>query len=517
MSFECTSVCEERSFVLALTRLNLVKSRHCSSENPISTLVSCLSTIRPRTEVMADIQSLKEGSDDRIPIEARSLYLQGLNVEYGPQKALVTPLSCPNVALLAAISYLYDLDIFVVCGILPLRKFRSEANRGERDVLRFSFGRTGSSKLVVGMFGLGIYHRLEQPAADSVIWSTLSRRAVPINNDYFELTNSVPEATVRPENFRETADEVAMAEDPNLEVERIDPVIPEDTENDMISMQTYVNRCISYDSSGAVLDPNAYNVPERISAALTSQEDFGTQAIQRLEQNVDIDGFFGFWDWRSATVFRGNVNLCSTAQPSLPRDQQTFARLLRDPTEIQVPPIMYKLALCRTNFGIIDLFYALVPESPITSIPTVNNVIQRAFDHAKEAKCVDSQGHLVHPGCTSFAHRTNTDAYRPVEARNPPSYDRHRYACFCFHFARAVIRGLADHGIRVSRDFAYAQAVGMKFVMHSESINGILDPILKLNDIIDLTRIRSQYDISFSTVGISSDPDTKVSKVKMEC
>lgn len=55
-------------------------------------------------------------------------------------------------------------------------------------------------------------------------------------------------------------------------------------------MQSFVNRCISYDSSGAVLDPNAYNVPERISTALTSQEDFGTQAIQRLER------FFGKWD-----------------------------------------------------------------------------------------------------------------------------------------------------------------------------------------------------------------------------
>ena len=225
MSFECTSVCEERSFVLALTRLNLVKSRHRSSENPISTLVSCLSTIRPRTEVMADIQSLKEGSDDRIPIEARSLYLQGLNVEYGPQKALVTLLSCPNVALLAAISYLYDLDIFVVCGILPLRKFRPEANRGERDVLRFSFGRTGSSKLVVGMFG-GYLSSLGAACCRFGHLVHALRRAVLINNDYFELTNSVPEATVRPENFRETADEVAMAEDPNLKSSELIPSIP---------------------------------------------------------------------------------------------------------------------------------------------------------------------------------------------------------------------------------------------------------------------------------------------------
>ena len=31
---------------------------------------------------MADIQGLKEGSDDRIPVK-RVLYLQGLNVEYG--------------------------------------------------------------------------------------------------------------------------------------------------------------------------------------------------------------------------------------------------------------------------------------------------------------------------------------------------------------------------------------------------------------------------------------------------
>ena len=158
--------------------------------------------------------------------------MQGLDVEYGPHKALLTPLSCPNVALLAALSCLYDLDIFVVCGILPWRKFRSEANRGERDVLRFSFGRTGSSKLVVGMVGLGIYHRLEQPVDDSVIWSTLSRRAILINQEYFESNAQIPETRIQAENIRETADEVAMINDPNLEVERIDPVIPGDTEAD---------------------------------------------------------------------------------------------------------------------------------------------------------------------------------------------------------------------------------------------------------------------------------------------
>ena len=58
-----TSVCKERSFILALTRLNLVKSCHCSSENSISIAATCLSTIRLSTEVMTDIQSLKEGSD----------------------------------------------------------------------------------------------------------------------------------------------------------------------------------------------------------------------------------------------------------------------------------------------------------------------------------------------------------------------------------------------------------------------------------------------------------------------
>ena len=78
------------------------------------------------------------------------------------------------------------------------------------------------------MVGLDIYHRLKQH--DSVIWFKLSRRAVLINHAYFELDNLRPETRMQADNYREMADHL------NLEVECIDPIIPGDTDADMISI-----------------------------------------------------------------------------------------------------------------------------------------------------------------------------------------------------------------------------------------------------------------------------------------
>ena len=162
------------------------------------------------------------------------------------------------------------------------------------------------------------------------------RRAVPINNDYFELTNSVPEASSSwkfPWNCRWRA----MAEDPNLEVERIDPVFLRTPKNDMISMQTYVNRCISYDSSGAVLDPNAYNVPERISAALTSQEDFWKPRPSKDSSRMStLTASLGFGieigdrvPWKRQPVLHS-----STQSSSWPAN---FCKVVERPTETKCP------------------------------------------------------------------------------------------------------------------------------------------------------------------------------------
>ena len=109
-----------RSF--ALTRLNSSKAATAAARiEPVLWQVT-FPPYRPRTEVMADIlpqgrklmivSRLKQG-----PFTCRVSMSSN-----GPQKALSPPV-VRNVALLAAIGALYDLDIFVVCGILPLRKF----------------------------------------------------------------------------------------------------------------------------------------------------------------------------------------------------------------------------------------------------------------------------------------------------------------------------------------------------------------------------------------------------------
>ena len=171
----------------------------------------------------------------------------------------------------------------------------------------------------------------------------------------------MPEATIHSEKYRETADEVAMINDPKLEMERIDPIIPGDTEADMISMQSFVNRCISYDTNGAVLDPNAYNVPERISTVLTSQEDFGTQAIQRLEENVDIDGFLGFGIGDRQPCFAA----MSTCAPRLNPVFLVICKLLQDyletPQKSKFPQSCTNSLFVEPNSELLTCFTPLFP------------------------------------------------------------------------------------------------------------------------------------------------------------
>lgn len=122
MNFDCESFCSENSFVMALTRFGLFKGVHCTTENPIESLVNCLSILRPAASVINDINMLKSSSRE-IPADVRSLYEQGLEIEYGLQKSLLTENSCPNIALMSSLSNLYNSEMTVgsvIVNAIPL-------------------------------------------------------------------------------------------------------------------------------------------------------------------------------------------------------------------------------------------------------------------------------------------------------------------------------------------------------------------------------------------------------------
>ena len=271
MNFDCESICNESGFILALTRFGLVKGPHCTIENATHSLVNCLSSLRDSDDVFNDIQDLKQGSA-RIQAEARSIYNQCLDIEYGLQKILLTANSCPNISLLSSLSYLYDADLFVVCGFSVMRCLRIEdERRRDYDVLQFKFSRNSSNKLVIGMVGLGVFHRIEQPHTDSPIWESLSRRSILVDRDRISINDESSDHEEDDADDREVDDQLTGNADRNLEIERASEVTPVNSEDvDLITMQTFINRCLSFDNNGANLSPTAYSVSERMTTGFVT-------------------------------------------------------------------------------------------------------------------------------------------------------------------------------------------------------------------------------------------------------
>ncbi len=99
MSFDCSSLCFENSFLAALIRFGLVKGDHCSLENAKESLIECFSATRPSDESIRDTIAALQQRSSEISLVARQLYSQGLEYEYGLQRNLLSSESCPNVSL----------------------------------------------------------------------------------------------------------------------------------------------------------------------------------------------------------------------------------------------------------------------------------------------------------------------------------------------------------------------------------------------------------------------------------
>lgn len=515
MSFDCPSYCFESVFLSALSRFGLIKGPHCSDENRKQSLIDCFSEFRPAE----DVENLLNGVHVDTEHHNRNLYDQGLELEYGLQKHLISSESCPNVSFLACLSYNFNLDIYVVCGLLPLRFLRIDGHNDEYDVLRFRFYRDLSpSRVVLGMIGMGIFHKIEQPSADSLIWTSLLSRSISVDNNNILFNDNQSDSEY--EDDRALEDELVMNFDLQLETESGSmQTISRGNENiPRISMQEFVGRYLKYDSNGPNLHPESYNVSEKIDVELTSVEDLDDRPLTRLEQVVDIDGFFGVYDWKDYSVFKGNVKMCISPKRAGPREVNSFKKLLHDThNSSEFEGAIYKVAICVTNFGIIDLNYACFFDRPNNSLTedAINAVISRAFEHGKLAKCRDeATGELIHEDCTAFRFRENSDAYRSVEKGNSDLiYDRSRYECFTYHFGRAVVRGLSNVNIRLKYDLCLVQAVGMKFVMSSPTIHGVMHSVSEISNFFDLNRIHSNFDLCFSTVGHCSDADKAVTRI----
>ena len=516
MTFDCSSFCFETSFMVALSRFNLTKGGHACSENPLESFLECFSSLIPGEDVARRVHSLHQLSVEN-PFESNGIYASGLELEYGAHTNLLSEASCPNVSLLSSFSRIYNLEIFVVCGLLPLRFLRINGNNGEFDVIRFNFCRSANPRrIVLGLVGMGFYHQIELPSDDSTVWQYLSRRSIIVDQNVILLNDLPSDNESDGDHVREVEDELASNFNNRLETEEVNGVVsPFDTVDESISVQGFLRQFSSNDSNGLNLNTGAYNSPIKIDVGLTSREDLQGVHLSSLDQIVDVDGFYGTYKWKESSIFRGNVEILKAPIMANDREINTFSKLLKDSHfHDEGKLFMTKLALCKTNFGFIDLFFSAFINSDDETInyALLHDIIKQAFDAAKLAKCRDEiSGIVTHESCRSFRIRDNTDAYRPISGNDSKQiYDRYRYECFTFHFERELISRLTRLGLQVSNTLCYAQVVGTKFVLLSPTINGVTMSVNAIGEFFDLNKMHSCFDICFSTVGHCSDPDKAV-------
>lgn len=517
MTFDCSSYCYETSFLVALSRFNLSKGAHSSSENALESFIACFSRLIPDEDLWRRIDLLYQRSAQN-PYGSNDLYSSGLELEYGQHVNLLTNSSCPNVSLISSFSRIFDLEIYIVCGNSPLRFLRIDGNNGEFNVLKFNFCRTQSPRrIVVGMLALGIFHAINQPAADNPIWQTLSRKAILVNPEIISINDQLSDDDSDDDHGRIIDDELASntnnrletAWDVNEEVPTNGP-LPE-----TVSIQTFLNRFVSHDSNGSNLNSEAYNCPVKLDVGLTSREDLRENELTRLEQVIDVDGFYGAYPWKSNSVFKGHVEILPNPLIATEKETNSCIKLLKDfHFHSDDKLVLSKVAICKTNFGIIDLFYAgFINRNGLNvNDATLFDLIKEAYADAKIAKCRnDSTGEITHEGCRSATFRDNTDAYRPISGiSNQQIYDRYRYECFTFHFEQSLLAKLTEIGLHLTSQMCYTQVVGMKFVLLSPTINGVMTSVNAIGEFFDLNIMHSCFDICFSTIGHCSDPDKAV-------
>lgn len=305
MSFVCANYCQDNSFLSALLRYNLIKGPHVVVESPKESLIECFASISTRQDISEKVDKIIR-EDFRIPRQARTAHDAGKVFEYGVQANLLTESSCPNVALISALSCLYKLEVYVVCSKLPMRFLRIDGNNGEFDVLKFKcFDEDSDSeteissddpprRLIIGMVAMGIYHCIVQPENHSPTWDLISQRAIPVTLDTILRNDSESESDDELNPEQALADELIGNEDPNLEHAPIN-VSPSGSGNDSttdpasdstpsISIQEYLRRFCRNTRDGVIIDPEAYNNNFKIDVDLTSREDLRNMDLARLER-----------------------------------------------------------------------------------------------------------------------------------------------------------------------------------------------------------------------------------------
>lgn len=515
MSINCSRYCNDELFMSHLNRLRISKDSHCRTEDSLETLISCLSTRCREASVREIVNALtteREEGHSAINVDIDSLMFLGSQFEYGNHSGMYFNNSKSVLGLLMALSRALNLTIFLICGSLPLRIIHKD-----KYILRFNHSEQPSQKVVIGLVGLSIFHLLKQPEENSSTWEILLR-------DSKEISESLFEALSR-ESFIE--DDIFVSD--NFEEEIMERRQPKDSRisingssiNENIEKSSILD-FIDFHSSEVVdkrikIDDSAYDCRERIDFDCSSANDFLNNPISELNFLFDIDGFFGFSEWNDSGAFKGDVVLSNIPEFECKKEERTCKQLLSTNLNVSVDNmVFFKIGV---SIGVKNMFFdvcfsAILAENDFLSNSRIlRSHASTAFTYGLDAPCFDAQTQTnLHPGCDCRTYRSVLDAHTNTSIRKKINFSNSRYKCFKYHFFQKLQELCSKHEMVFIKCFEYLQSVGSKNKLFSDTVNGIYNQIMVLNSTVNLEKITAYYDVAFSVIARTSDPETNVNK-----
>lgn len=513
MTINCSRYCNDELFMSILNRLRIIKDTHSRTEDTLESLIKSFSAQRPETEIREIIDALtteNEFGNSGISISIESLMHAGSEFEYGRHNGMYFNNSKSVLGLLMALSNALNITIFVICGRLPLRILHKD-----EFVLKFNFGETDSSKIVIGLVGLSIFHKLKQPEEDSSTWDALFSDSREITELLLESLSTNPNRDI----FIPAAESLETDERDPIETV-ITPQAPSTDRNVRITTISDFIQSHSSELQGKrmKIDNSAYDCTDRLDFDASSSTEFGTEPITELNFLFDIDGFFGFHEWNENDVFKGDVVISNSPEFDCVKEEANFKRLLSSSQNEQVNHLVFfKIGVSTGIKSIIfDVCFAgIISENDyLMNLNMIHAHIRTAFTYGLDAPCYDLRSQTnLHPDCDSRTYRSVLDAHRNNATQRKISFSNSRYKCFCFHFFDKLQELLGNERIVFDGCYQYLQSVGTKNKLFSNTVNGIFNQIMIINSTIEVDKSIAFYDVAYSILARTHNSATKVNKI----
>lgn len=519
----CQEFCQSVSvcgFSSKCIDLGLKISSHCVSLDPLS---SC-------KHVLQSLIGISDLHIDQVIDVLMRSNTSNLQKEYGVHKRWISQGLCPNLALLSKISIDQEMDIFVVCGDLPLKSY----HKGQQ-LLRFSSNdeslltniekdifRRSSYKIIIGLGGIGIYHPIDQPNDDDVLlWGSLYDQAIFFNNsDATEETDiglvAIPiENTDQNDNFEDT--EVSFQDvERNFDGIRNDP-------NNSKSIKEFVRNYSIKSNNNIKILPSAYTCSDKIEMSLSHEEALSDGDGLCLNQSYDIDGFFAFADsnlmskaFLAGTSITPNFGFC---------DKRTIKNIKTSYSHsgIRLLNSTHITKIATTEHNVVKFEMFLVAQATLGERPVAcdwEKVLIHAMEESRISPCYnDLNGTVIHSGCTSQGLRDSMNSSRIASTKNIKNktycekYSNETFNCFLFHLERIAKEKVQELGITVSRFDIFIRAIGMKFLYAYDDFSDIWKAINQIKEVIDINILpQTQVFLDFCVVSTpeSNNEDVKV-------